>query len=65
MSCENRGNIDSSSFAERESNTGQPFVEMCNDSFVLLVGDELSGVSFCGQNGCLEVLTSPKNHATR
>lgn len=41
MSSENRCDVDSTFSAERECYSGEPFVEMCNDSFVSLVRNKL------------------------
>jgi hypothetical protein len=41
MSGENRGDIDSTFSAERECYSGEPFVEMGNDSFVRFVRNKL------------------------
>jgi hypothetical protein len=41
MSSENRCDVDSTFSAERECYSGEPFVEMGNDSFVSLVRNKL------------------------
>jgi hypothetical protein len=41
MGCKNGGNINSALLTKREGNACKPFVKMRDDSFILLVGDEL------------------------
>ena len=61
-------NVNVSLFAKRQTDTGKPFVEMSNDSLLLLVADKLFRLLVSGRSEvCLagDFHTSPKNQATR
>jgi hypothetical protein len=65
MGSEDRGHIDAPPFRQRQSDPCQPLVEVCDNGLLLLVANELYGISSRLVAPNRAGLTSPRNQATR